>query len=314
MLRNKSNQAKQEIIMLEFFQGLLHVRDAEQMYLLISLIGLDVGLTFMLGKRHFYQASDTAVSIGLGIIYAVALLGVAGVVFTAYGWVYQYRLIDFDWQSSLFSLLGAYLLVDLAFYWYHRAIHMVRFGWAAHVTHHSSNYFNIGTALRASFADAPMEPLFIVPLALLGIDPVVLVGTLSLNHLYQYWLHTQHVPKLGPLEWLLNTPSHHRVHHGRNIQYCDKNFGGTFIVFDRMFGTFEVEDEPVDYGILHPLESRNLAWVIFHEWAAIGTDLRKARNLREAVGYVFGPPGWAPNGKSQTTRVLQASYQNPVNR
>ncbi|MFT5098178.1 MAG: sterol desaturase/sphingolipid hydroxylase (fatty acid hydroxylase superfamily) [Candidatus Azotimanducaceae bacterium] len=98
-----------------------------------------------------------------------------------------------------------------------------------------------------------MEPLFILLLALIGIHPVVLVGTLSLNHLYQYWLHNQHVPKLGPLEWFLNTPSHH----GRNIQYCDKNFGGTFIIFDRIFGTFEEDREPVDYGIMHPLQSRD---------------------------------------------------------
>lgn len=295
--------------MLEFFQNLLHVRDAEQMYLLIALIGVDVSLTVILGKRHFYQLSDTGISIGLGIIYAVALLGIAGIVFSAYGWTYQYRLIDFDWQSSLLALLGAYLLVDMAFYWYHRAIHVVRLGWAAHVTHHSSNYFNISTALRASFADAPMEPLFILPLALIGIDPVVLVGALSLNHLYQYWLHNQHVPKLGPLEWVLNTPSHHRVHHGRNIQYCDKNFGGTFIIFDRLFGTFEEEREPVDYGIMHPLQSRNLIWVIFHEWVAIFRDLGNAQNLRAALGYLFGPPGWAPDGKSESTSVLQARYK-----
>jgi sterol desaturase/sphingolipid hydroxylase (fatty acid hydroxylase superfamily) len=294
--------------MLEFLQGLLHIRDAEQMYLLIALIGVDVGLTVMLGKKYFYQASDTFVSIGLGVIYAFALIFVSGVVLIAYGWIYQYRLLDMDWQSSILTLFGAYLLVDFAYYWYHRAIHKVRFGWAAHVTHHSSQYFNIGTALRASFADAPMEPLFIASLALLGIDPVVLVGTLSINHLYQYWLHTQHVPKLGPLEWFLNTPSHHRVHHGCNIQYCDKNFGGTFIIFDRLFGTFEEESEAVVYGILHPLNSRNLLWVIFHEWVAIARDLRKVRNVNDAMGYLFGPPGWAPNGKSLTTSMLQAQY------
>jgi len=294
--------------MLEFLQSLLHIRDAEQMYLLIALIGVDVALTVALGKRHFYQASDTAVSISLGIIYAFALMFVAGVVYASYGWVYQYRLIDFDWQSSVISLLAAYILVDFAYYWYHRAIHEVRFGWAAHVTHHSSEYFNIGTALRASFADAPMEPLFILPLALLGIDPVVLVGTLSLNHLYQYWLHTQHVPKLGVLEWFMNTPSHHRVHHGRNIQYCDRNLGGTFIVFDRMFGTFAEEEEPVDYGLRHQLHSRYLLWVIFHEWVAIFRDIRRARNLREAFCYTFGPPGWAPDGQSESTRVIRQRY------
>jgi len=292
--------------LLAFLQGLLHIRDAEQVNILIALIAVDFGLALWLGKRHFFQASDTLVSVTLGVVYAIALLGVAGVVLVAYGFVYQYRLIDLDWQASVFTLLGAYVLVDFAFYWYHRAAHMIRFGWAAHVVHHSSQYFNVGTALRASVAEAPLEPLFILPLALLGIDPVVLVGALSLNHLYQYGLHTQHVRKLGPLEWILNTPSHHRVHHGSNIQYCDKNFGGTFIIFDRLFGTYEEEKDPVVFGIMHQLESRNPVWVTCHEWVAIARDLQKARNMSDVFGYLFAAPGWAPDGKSETTRMLQA--------
>lgn len=295
--------------MLEFLQGLLHVRDAEQVNILLALIGADIALAVFLGKKHIYQASDSFVSITLGLAYAAALLVVAGVVLAAYGWVYQYRLIDLDWQSSIVTLLGAYVLVDFAFYCYHRTIHMVRFGWAAHVVHHSSQFFNVGTALRSSIAEAPLEPLFIVPLALLGMDPVVLVGAISINHLYQYWLHTQHVSKLGPLEWILNTPSHHRVHHGSNIQYCDKNFGGTFIVFDRLFGTFEEEKEEVVFGILHPVTSRNPLWVTVHEWAAIIRDLSTARSFSDIMGFLFGPPGWAPNGKSETTAMLQERHK-----
>jgi sterol desaturase/sphingolipid hydroxylase (fatty acid hydroxylase superfamily) len=296
--------------MLEFLQGMLQVRDADQMFTLIVLIGADVGLTFALGKKHFYQASDTFVSIGLGVIYAAALIFVVGAVFVAYSWVYQFRLFDIDWQGSVLLIFLAYILVDFVFYWYHRAIHVIRFGWAAHVTHHSSQYFNIGTALRASFADAPMEPIFIAPLALLGIDPIILIGTLSINHLYQYWLHTQHVPKLGIIEWVFNTPSHHRVHHGSNLQYCDKNFGGTFIIFDRIFGTFAEEKEPVIYGIRKPLDSRNLLWVVFHEWVAIGRDIARAKNSGEVIGYAFGPPGWAPEGKSDTIRMRQAELDS----
>jgi sterol desaturase/sphingolipid hydroxylase (fatty acid hydroxylase superfamily) len=304
-----SCSVKREGEMLEFLQDLLHVRDAEQMNILIALIGVDFGLTLLLGKKHFFQASDSFVSIGLGVIYAFSLLAFAGVVLVGYSFVYQYRVIDFNWHGSVLALLAAYVLVDFAFYWYHRATHMIRFGWAAHVTHHSSQYFNVGTALRASFADAPMEPLFIFPLALIGIDPVLLVGAVSLNHLYQYGLHTRHVPKLGQLEWVFNTPSHHRVHHGCNIQYCDKNFGGTFIIFDRLFGTFEEENETVVFGILKPLDSRNLLWVIFHEWVAIARDLRKARTFSDAMGCLFGPPGWAPDGKSETTAMLQAQLK-----
>ncbi len=294
--------------MLEFFQSLLTIRDTDQMYILLGIIVLDVGLTLVLGKKY-YRAADTFVSVVLGVVYALVIALMFGVVFALYSWVHQNRLLDLDWQGSVGLLLLAYVLIDFAFYVYHRAIHVVRIGWAAHVNHHSSQYFNVGTALRASFVEAFYEPLAIAPLALLGIDPIILIAFLSLNHLYQYWLHTNHIGKLGPLEWVLNTPSHHRVHHGSNIQYCDKNFAGTFIIWDRLFGTFEEEKEQPVFGIIHQLESHNPIWVTFHEWVGIAKDLRKARSVREVLGYLFMAPGWAPNGQSETTRVMQAQLK-----
>lgn len=294
--------------MLEFLQSLLTIRDADQTFILIGLIVVDVGLTIILSKKY-YRAADTFVSVVLGLAYALTIAMLYGVVFALYSWVHQYRLMDLDWQGSVTLFLLAYVLVDFAFYVYHWAIHMVRIGWAAHVNHHSSQYFNVGTALRASFVEAFYEPLMIAPLALLGIEPIMLVAFLSLNHLYQYWLHTNHIGKLGPLEWVLNTPSHHRVHHGSNIQYCDKNFGGTFIIWDRLFGTFEVEKEQPVFGIIHQLESHNPIWVTFHEWVGIAKDVRKARSAREVLGYLFMAPGWAPNGQSETTRVMQAQLK-----
>lgn len=294
--------------MLEFLQGLLAVKDYEQFGILLVLLGGEVLLTWMLGRK-FYVARDTGCSIVMGLFYAVSLAAVAGFVLLSFYWLAQFALFDIDWASSVLLILAAYVIVDFLFYWYHRAIHEVRLGWAAHVNHHSSQQYNVGTALRASFAEAWIEPFFLIPAILLGIDPVMTIALLSLNHLYQYWLHTRHIGKLGPLEGVLNTPSNHRVHHGSNLQYCDKNYGGTFIIWDRLFGTYEPEEEEVVYGIRHQLETYNPITATFHEWVSLGRDLRRASSLKDMLGYLFQPPGWEPDGKGELTRDLQAAMR-----
>jgi len=293
--------------MLEFFQGLLAIRDVDQLWLLIGFIGVELVLTWVLRKK-FYAATDSLCSVTLGLAYAAAIAIAAGTVFALYFWLHQFALLDLDWSASIAGIIGAYVLVDFLFYWYHRAIHEVRVGWAVHVNHHSSQYLNAGTALRSSFLEAWIEPVFLIPAVLLGVEPLMVVALISLNHLYQYWLHTRLIPKLGPVEWVMNTPSHHRVHHASNLRYCDKNYGGTFIVWDRLFGTFEAEraDEPCVFGIRHQLESRNPLVVTFHEWAALMADIRRAPSLGAAMGYLFQPPGWAPGDAGETTRALQA--------
>lgn len=294
--------------MYEFLEGLLHIRDVDQIWILLGLIGVDVGLTWILRKKY-YEMADSACSIAMALLYAATIALSAATVLAALYWVHQFAFLDIDWTSSVALILAAYVIIDFLFYWYHRAIHEVRFGWAAHVNHHSSQYFNVGTALRASFVEAWLEPLLFIPAVLIGIDPVMAIALLSINHLYQYWLHTRHIGKLGPVEWVMNTPSHHRVHHGSNLQYCDKNYAGTFIVWDRLFGTFEKEIEEPVFGIRYQLETRNPAKATFHEWVAIVSDLRKARSFREAMGYLFAAPGWAPDGNGDTTRALQAEMK-----
>lgn len=293
--------------MLEFLQGLLAVRDVDQIGLLLAFILVEVGLTWVLRKKY-YEVSDSVCSVVLGLTYAAMIAISAGTVLATFYWAHQYAVTDIDWTGSVVAIIGAYVIVDFLFYWYHRAIHEVRLGWAAHVNHHSSQFLNAGTALRASFVEAWIEPVFMLPTVLLGMDPVMVVALVSLNHLYQYWLHTRLVGKLGAVEWVMNTPSHHRVHHASNIRYCDKNYAGTFIVWDRLFGTFEPEDkaEPCVFGIRHQLESRNPVTATFHEWAALARDLRRAGSLREAAGYLFQPPGWSPDGSGETTRAMQA--------
>jgi sterol desaturase/sphingolipid hydroxylase (fatty acid hydroxylase superfamily) len=297
--------------MLEFLQGLLEIRDADQFGLLLVFVLGEVALTWILRKKY-YEAADAFCSVTMGFFYVSSIALSAGTVLLFYYWVHQFAIVELDWTSSVVLILSAYLIVDFLFYWYHRAIHEVRLGWAAHVTHHSSQQFNAGTALRASFADAWMEPFFMIPALLIGVDPLMIVALLSLNHLFQFWLHTRHVGKLGPIEWVLNTPSHHRVHHGANLQYCDRNYGGTFIFWDRLFGTFEVEDEEVVYGIRHQLETRNPIKATFHEWIALGRDMKASGSIRNALGHLFQPPGWMPDGKGETTRQLQAAARIPA--
>lgn len=292
----------------EFLEGLLHIRDVDQIWILLGLIGVDVGLTWLLRKKY-YEAADLACSVVMALLYAATIALSAATVLAALYWLHQFALFDIDWTGSAWLILAAFVFIDFLFYWYHRAIHEVRFGWAAHVNHHSSQYFNVGTALRASFVEAWLEPLLFIPVVLAGVDPVMAIALLSINHLYQYWLHTRHIGRLGPIEWVMNTPSHHRVHHGSNLRYCDRNYAGTFIVWDRLFGTFQVEEEEPVYGIRHQLETRNPAKAIFHEWVAIVRDLGKARSLRDAMGYLFAPPGWSPEGWHDTTRAMQAEMK-----
>jgi sterol desaturase/sphingolipid hydroxylase (fatty acid hydroxylase superfamily) len=172
--------------------------------------------------------------------------------------------------------------------------------------HHSPNEFNLGIAYRFGWTGRLAgNSLFFVPMIWLGFAPQAVFATLALNLLYQFWLHTEWVPKLGWLEYVLNTPSHHRVHHASNAEYIDRNYGGVLIVFDRLFGTFAAErdDLPCRYGLTQPLISHNPIRIAFHEWLNIASDLRQARSWREAIGYLFGPPDWRPDRPDVTIQA-----------
>lgn len=294
--------------MLEFLQGLLAIRDVDQLGFLLAFLGAELALVLLMG-RNYYNAKDSLCSVTMGLAYSASIAVSAGIMLAMLYWFEQFAVVHIDWASSVWLILAAYLIVDFIYYAYHRVVHEVRLGWASHVNHHSSQYFNGGTALRSSFVEAWMEPFFLIPAVLIGIHPVMAVALVSLNHLYQYWIHTRFIGKLGPLEWVLNTPSHHRVHHASNIQYCDRNYGGTFIIWDMLFGTFAKEEEEPVFGIRHQLETRNPIKATFHEWVALGRDLLSARSLREVGGYLFQPPGWSPEGDEETTRVMQARYK-----
>jgi sterol desaturase/sphingolipid hydroxylase (fatty acid hydroxylase superfamily) len=231
-------------------------------------------------------------------------IGIATPVFAL---AYQHRLFTID-LDSVGAVLLLFIGVEFFYYWYHRTSHTVRWFWATHAVHHSPNELNLAAAYRLGWTGKITgTTLFFTPLALLGFHPSTIISTVALNLLYQFWLHATWIPKLGWLEHVFNTPSHHRVHHARNPIYLDANFGGVLVVFDRLFGSYveERDDEPCDYGLVTRVTSYNPVVVAFHAWVGMAKDLAKARSPREAALYLFGRPGWRPDGAGLTTGELR---------
>jgi sterol desaturase/sphingolipid hydroxylase (fatty acid hydroxylase superfamily) len=189
----------------------------------------------------------------------------------------------------------------------------VRWFWASHVIHHSSQHYNLSTALRQTWTGFfSLGFIFRLPLFLIGFPPAMVFFCAGLNLVYQFWIHTEQVKRFpGWFEAVMNTPSHHRVHHAVNPRYLDRNYAGVFIIWDRMFGTFEPErdDDRPRYGIVKPLPTLNPLWAAVHEWVAIARDLGRARSLREAWGRVAAPPGWQPDGAGETSETIRARWQ-----
>jgi sterol desaturase/sphingolipid hydroxylase (fatty acid hydroxylase superfamily) len=242
------------------------------------------------GNAVGYSAKDTNASMNMGSLFVLLNLGLGLAFLPVLDWLYDDRL--FDLGDSVLTWIAVMVLWDFAFYWMHRAEHEVRLLWASHVTHHSSEHYNLSTALRQTWTPYP-EHVFMLPLAWLGFPPVMVIVTFGFNLVYQFWIHTEAVDRLpGWIEAWLNTPSHHRVHHGSNPRYLDRNYGGVLIVWDRLFGTFEPETEPVVYGLTKNIHSYNLLTIAFHEHRAIWHDVRSAEGLATKAGHVLRGPGW----------------------
>jgi sterol desaturase/sphingolipid hydroxylase (fatty acid hydroxylase superfamily) len=218
----------------------------------------------------------------------------------------------FPWFSvdvaALLSWSAVFVLVDFCYYWSHRFAHEINILWAGHVVHHSSEEYNLPVALRQSALHGLMSWVFYMPLAFAGVPWRMFVACNALNLVYQFWIHTRAVGRLSPLgEYILNTPSHHRVHHGVNPKYQDKNYAGVFIVFDRWFGTFQVEEEEPVYGITKPLKSWNPLWANVHVFVQIARDAWRAVRWRDKLRIVFGRPGWRPPELGEIERPREVS-------
>ncbi len=233
----------------------------------------------------------------LALFITITGLVIATTYVTGFYWVYiNFSIVQLP--TNIWTIVACIILADLAYYWEHRFIHRVGFGWATHAVHHSSPYFNISVAYRFGPLDGLMPFFFHIPLALLGFNPIVIFFSEMLVQLYQTLLHTEVVRKLPkPVEAVMNTPSHHRVHHGSNREYIDKNYGGIFIIWDKLFHTFEVENEKVVYGVTTPIETVNPIKVFFFGYVKLLKKMASANTVTEGLGYFFKPPGWKP--KSQ---------------
>jgi sterol desaturase/sphingolipid hydroxylase (fatty acid hydroxylase superfamily) len=253
-----------------------------------------------------YERRDTATSLTMGLANVAINAGTKLAISLPLFWLaYDHRLVHLGRPDAWWSWLVLLFAEDCCYYWFHRMHHEVRFLWAAHVNHHSSQHYNFSTALRQPLLTPLSGPLFWAPLPLIGFPPWMVLTAQAWSLFYQFWIHTEAVDRLGPLEWFMNTPSHHRVHHGKNVPYLDKNHGGIFIVWDRLFGTFAPETEHVVYGLTKDIETYNPLRIGFHEFAAIGRDLVRAPGLPAKLGYLLAPPGWSHDGSSLTATQLQ---------
>ena len=257
-----------------------------------------------------YEARDSAASLLMGFGSEIApLLGGAAAVGAVFYAAYEFRL--FTIPNTLWAVVLCFVLDDLRYYWWHRISHERRWFWASHVIHHSSQHYNLTTALRQTWTGQVLgQILFKTPLIFLGFHPAMVLFVGAVNLIYQFWIHTELINRMGPFEWIFNTPSHHRVHHATNPRYLDANYAGTLIIWDRMFGTFipENDDEKPRYGIIKNLGTFNPLVISFHEWIGIARDVWSAKSWRDRFGYLFGPPGWSPDGSRMTSAMIKERW------
>jgi len=263
-----------------------------EMIYALPAFGLLLLFEFLYGyfkKRNTYHdVKDTVASLSLGITQVIVSIILASTLLAIDNLFYKHRLFDFG--NTWYELVVLFLLMDFSFYWWHRASHRIRFFWANHVNHHSSKEYNFSTALRQPVFSPILRPLFYFYIPWLGFNPKSLIIMGSVSLVWGVWSHTKHIGKLGFLEYFIVTPSAHRVHHGKNPEYIDKNYGGVFVFWDILFGTYEKEVNPVEYGLTKDIKTYNFFTVIFHEWQAWYKDVVHSKSLREAFNHTFHPP------------------------
>lgn len=261
------------------------------------------------GGRYETRDAVTSLIMGAGNVAAGLALG-----FIAWGFfMWLWALTPFDLGHSLWVIALCFVLDDLRYYWVHRFGHRIRWVWASHVNHHSSQHYNLTTALRQTWTYTFTFMMVVrAPLILAGFHPAMVLFVGGLNLIYQFWIHTETIGRLPRwVEAVMNTPSHHRVHHGRNPRYLDANYAGVFIIWDRLFGTFvpELEEEKPDYGLVENIATFNPLRVAFHEWVAIFRDItRQGLSLRQRLMYAFAPPGWSHDGSRATSALIKARH------
>lgn len=274
------------------------------------LIGIELGYT-VYKKLGYYRLNDSLSNLSQGI--GSQLVGIFLKTATFFSYLYIYNNWRFyEFPNSIWTWLLLFIGVDFFYYWFHRMSHEVNALWAAHIVHHQSEEYNLTVALRQSWFQGGFSWVFYLPLAFAGFEPIMFLTVSAFNTIYQFWIHTRAIGNMGPLEWIINTPSHHRVHHGSNPKYIDKNHAGTLIIWDRIFGTFQKEEEEVVYGITTPLASWNPVWANFHYWSDLAQTARKSSSFKDKINVFLKPPGWFPDslgGRPPPHEVNKALFQ-----
>ena len=262
--------------------------------------------------KQRYEPKDTLTSLSLGLGSTVAGALVGGMTYMIAVWVAQFGVFQIGYAWYWFAI--CFVVDDLAYYAFHRSAHRVRWFWASHVIHHSSQHYNLSTALRQTWTGFfSLGFLFRLPLFLIGFPPAMVFFVAGINLIYQFWIHTEIIDRMPRwFEGVMNTPSHHRVHHATNPRYLDSNYAGVFIIWDKMFGSFvaERDDDRPRYGIVKQLGSFNLLWAAFHEWIGIAKDVWAAPGLRAKIGYIAMPPGWSHDGSRETSESIKQHWQD----
>lgn len=240
-------------------------------------------------RRELYELKDTAASLTMGVGNVLIGLLAKAIVFAIFTLVHKFAIFSIGYQWWAWLLV--FFADDFSYYWFHRTSHECRLFWASHVVHHSSQRYNLATALRQTWTGSFMSWIFWLWMPLVGFSPLMVLTMQAISLLYQFWIHTELVRTMGSLEAVFNTPSHHRVHHGVNQRYLDRNHAGILIVWDRIFGTFEPEQERAIYGLTKNIDSYNPLRIAFHEWIDIWRDLGEASTLSAKMAVVFGRPG-----------------------
>lgn len=287
--------------------------------ILFALIIIEYAYSKLRGNKKLYEWKDflTSTSMSLGVLVLNPLLkfmSAATVFYIVYEWfnpelngvrtnVFGYRSFGWAW----YIWLSCQFIDDFTHYWFHRLNHTVRVMWAAHMVHHSSEHYNYGTALRISWVSILYKPFFYMWIPMIGFHPEMVLCCLGVEAVWQFMLHTTYCPKLKFFNKIFITPKQHQVHHGKNIKYLDKNHGAILNLFDKIFGTWQplIEEDPIEYGVTKGPNTHNPIKITAFEYQSIWKDVKASKSLREALMYIFGPPGWSPNGKSLTVRQMQ---------
>nr|WP_298992909.1 sterol desaturase family protein [uncultured Polaribacter sp.] len=276
-------------------------------FFIVTVI-LEIILTIKI-KLDEYEFKDAGTSILMGLGNVFIGLFTKGIVLGVFLFLYQYRFftIPFAWWSWLILLFAE----DLCYYWFHRISHESRLFWASHVVHHSSQKYNLSTALRQTWSGSFYSFVFWIPLLLIGFHPIMVMTQMAISLIYQYWIHTELIKKMPNwFEAIFNTPSHHRVHHATNPQYLDRNHAGIFIIWDKLFGTFEPEIEKPVYGLVKNIETYNPIKIAFLEWVNMFRDFSFSKtSFLNKVKYLIKPPGWKHDGTGVLSSDLREEWE-----